>query len=145
MKSIYLISLAILLSFTSWGIASFFYPPGTSNNDWDNVKHEIYILRSMCILGAVFFHLDPKYVPLFHFLAWGLFGTLLAQYTDKLVGDTEHMHKRDVAFVALAFYGGLYKANPEWHKKLGVGIITVITLGLAPSAKIYSWLLKKFV
>lgn len=141
---VWLISTATFLFPLNHVICEFLYPGSHPEmiERWDIFKHMVYMIIIGMVAASSFCNIDDKnekWVKLFSYSL--ILGMIVPCCIDTYRRDRQ-VHWYDFVFAALAFYGGMKKFIPEWHKKIGISFINLSSVGLCDGNKVYSLLCK---
>lgn len=112
------------------------------NEYWDILRHQCLFIWGISIACIILIK-GQKYDQWVKAIMIGMIlGMIIPCIIDTYRKD-RIIHLYDYIFAILGIYSGLYYFVKEWHKKIGVSFITLITLGLYDSDKLYIWLCQK--
>lgn len=114
------------------------------NELWDILKHELLFLWGILVVSISLFKVETSFQDKLVSLGCNtlIFGMIIPCMIDTYGKDRE-IHWWDFLFAGLAYYMGMYKFLPTWHKTLGVSFINLITLGLVNGGTFYEWICQK--
>jgi hypothetical protein len=135
LRRLLIVGLVYYLSWKGYGICEKFFPE--SVDDWDLLRHSLF-MGCCALLGLlVFVPMDDRYEPIVRLgVAVYIFGVLANDITDNFLGNRDFSWY-DPFFVIIGYFTGGRSADPDLHEKVFSKVLT--KKGYHRTIKFLSW------